>query len=92
MDLASLSLWQTCDCLGCKLVRNGCCLECAAHVGAEVRRGSAGDRASVPVCRGSCVEALEVVLRGWQGHEKFQANLSTMTTMGKEQTSIPSKR
>jgi hypothetical protein len=49
---------STCNCSGCRLIRAGCCLQCAALVCAEIVRGKPGHQVSMPVCSGACQEAI----------------------------------
>jgi hypothetical protein len=47
------------DCTGCRLIRAGLCLQCAALVTAETLHRKPGKTINVSLCSGACAEALE---------------------------------
>jgi hypothetical protein len=58
-DLGHCPGASTCNCYGCRLIRAGACLQCAARVCAEIARGKGGGQVRVSLCKGSCSEAVE---------------------------------
>jgi hypothetical protein len=58
-DLGQLEGGATCDCTGCRLIRAGLCLSCAALVHAQILESRAGDTITPALCSASCREGLE---------------------------------
>lgn len=57
-DLGPLEDW-TCDCTGCRVIRAGVCLQCAARVTALILEGKEGETVNVSLCSPACREAME---------------------------------
>jgi hypothetical protein len=56
--LPHLEGWD-CDCLGCRLIRAGVCINCAVKVHAQIRQMAEPGELTVEPCSGACREALE---------------------------------
>jgi hypothetical protein len=61
----------TCDCTGCRLIRCGMCLQCAAAVTALIVESKEGDTIRASLCSGACREGMERYLatRNECGHD-----------------------
>jgi hypothetical protein len=48
-----------CNCTGCRLLRAGVCIRCAAAIAAHIDEHHDTDQIKVDLCSGACQEAVE---------------------------------
>jgi hypothetical protein len=56
-----------CNCTGCRLLRAGVCIRCAAAIVAHLEERDEPDQIKVTVCSGACREAVECYLASSPG-------------------------